>query len=200
MPIYLPRAVILTALRVEYEAVRAHLVDLQPREHPKGTVYESGTFLVGERGWEVLIAEIGAGNTGAAAEAERAIGYFDPIVVLFVGVAGGIKDVKRGDVVASTKIYNFAAGKAKDTFLPRPNSQWSSYRLEQRAKYEARQTMWQARIKPTGRMVAGEPNALTQPIASGEIVVASVRSTIYEFLLSQYSDAVAVERMGRNRD
>lgn len=191
-----PRAVILTALRVEYEAVRAHLVELHPREHPKGTIYESGVFVDGDRRWEVLIAEIGAGNEGAAAEGERAIGYFDPAVVFFVGVAGGIKDVRRGDVVASTKIYNFAAGKAKDVFLPRPDSRWSSYRLEQRARYEARRPTWRARIKPALAKVAHEPEVLTQPIASGEVVVASVRSAIYEFIVSQYSDAVAVEMEG----
>lgn len=196
MAIPSPRAVILTALRVEYEAVRAHLVELHPQEHPKGTIYESGVFVDGDGKWEVLIAEIGAGNEGAAAEGERAIGYFDPAVVLFVGVAGGIKDVRRGDVVASTKIYNFAAGKAKDVFLPRPDSRWSSYRLEQRARYEARHTAWRARIKPTIFEAAQEPQVFTQPIASGEVVVASVRSAVYEFLVSQYSDAVAVEMEG----
>jgi nucleoside phosphorylase len=71
------RAVILTALPVEYRAVRKHLSDCSEETHEKGTVYETGRF----EGWQVLIAEIGAGNETAAVEAERAIQHFSPIVL-----------------------------------------------------------------------------------------------------------------------
>jgi hypothetical protein len=71
-------AVILTALPVEYSAVRAYLTDLQEQVHPQGTIYERGKFATDSQVWDIGIVEIGAGNPGAALEAERAITYFNP--------------------------------------------------------------------------------------------------------------------------
>jgi len=73
------RAIILTALRVEYVAVRAHLSNFQEHVHPQGTIYERGIFSTPHGQWEIIIAEIGAGGTSAAMEAERAITYFQPM-------------------------------------------------------------------------------------------------------------------------
>lgn len=83
------RAVILTALEVEYMAVCAHLTDLKEDIHPSGTIYERGSFLDNNQKWDVCIVEIGPGNSPAALETERLINYFDPSVVFFVAVAGG---------------------------------------------------------------------------------------------------------------
>jgi nucleoside phosphorylase len=79
----MPCAVILTALSVEYLAVRVHLSDLQEEVHPQGTIYERGKFDESQGVWDVGIVEIGAGNPGAAMEAERAIAHFNPDVILF---------------------------------------------------------------------------------------------------------------------
>src|SRR5258708_21049435 len=116
------RAVILTALPVEYEAVRAHLKSLQEEVH-KGTVYERGSFIAGEWQWEIGIVQIGPGNSTAAFEVERAIAYFAPDIVLFVGAAGGLKDVAPGDAVVATKTYGDEPGKPEHSiFHLRPDA------------------------------------------------------------------------------
>src|SRR5258708_8349583 len=129
----LPHAVILTALPVEYEAVRAYLKDTREKVH-EGTIYELGRFQSGDQSWEVAIAEIGMGSAGAASAAERAVAYFKPQLVLFVGVAGGLKDVQLGDVVAANKVYGLEYGKVEDTgFKTRPSDYNSTHALDQRA-------------------------------------------------------------------
>jgi WD40 repeat protein/nucleoside phosphorylase len=211
-----PCAVILTALSVEYMAVRAHLTNLQEEIHSNGTIYERGQFAVESQTWDIGIVEIGAGNSSAALEAERAISYFNPDIILFVGIAGGIKDVKLGDVVASTKIYGYESGKTEETFRPRPEIGLASYALEQRARAEARKPDWLNRIveksfpKQDNEDLSTDQLNISQissgnkeksrvfiaPIAAGEKVITSTESDTYQFLRSNCGDAVAVEMEG----
>jgi nucleoside phosphorylase len=188
----MPCAVILTALSVEYLAVRVYLSDLQEEIHPQGTIYERGKFAQSQGVWDVGIVEIGAGNPGAAMEAERAIAHFNPDIILFVGVAGGIKDVALGDVVASTKVYGYESGKTEQTFKPRPEIGLSAYSLEQRARAEARSGDWLKRLSVSEPI----PRVFVAPIAAGEKVIASTKSEVFQFLRSNYGDAVAVEMEG----
>jgi nucleoside phosphorylase len=189
-----PCAVILTALPVEYQAVRTHLTLLREEIHPHGTIYEQGIFASQNKSWNIGIVEIGAGNVGAAFEAERAINHFKPILILFVGVAGGLKDVQLGDVVVATKVYGYEAGKANITFQTRPEVGNSTYRMEQRARAEARKGDWLQRL---GRTIPDPvPRAFVAPIAAGEKVVGSTRSATWRFLKTNYGDALAVEMEG----
>lgn len=189
------RAVIITALSLEFEAVCVHIYVEGVDEHPKGNVYTRGTFSADGVTWEVLVAEIGMGNPAAAQETERAIEYFDPQVVLLVGVAGGIKDVSLGDVVAATKVYYYESGKVSDSdegsvFRPRPEVHYSSFRMEQRAKAENRSKDWLKRLGDANPDLM--PCSFVGPIAAGEKVVGSERSDLYKFIRSTYGDALAV--------
>lgn len=191
----IPRAVILTAIPLEYLAVRFHLANVEEKLHPKGNVYEQGIFDGQYHPWEIGIAEIGAGNNTCALETERAIAFFEPEVILFVGIAGGVKDLNLGDVVAVEKAYGYEKGKASKTgFLPRPEVGKSSYEIFERAKAEARKQDWK------GRLAFSEENSqikvITKPIAAGEKVIASTRSDVYKLLKDSYNDTVAVEMEG----
>ncbi len=190
------RAVIITALSLEFEAVCAHLDDMGEEDvHPKGDVYTRGTFSADGVTWEVLVAEIGMGNPAAAQETERAIEYFDPQVVLLVGVAGGIKDVSLGDVVAATKVCYYESGKGSDSdegpvFRPRLAVHHSSFRMVQRVKAENRSKDWLKRLGDANP--DSVPRSFVGPIAAGEKVVGSELSDLYEFIRSTYGDALAV--------
>jgi len=189
----MPRAVILTALPIEYLAVRTHLSNLQEERHPQGTLYERGKFITQDQTWDIGIAEVGAGNTGTAIEAERAIAYFKPDILLFIGIAGGIKDVAIGDVVAATKVYGYESGKVGEQFFTRPSLGQSSYALIQRAKAEARKEEWLQRL--ANRPIS-LPRVFIAPIAAGEKVIASKQSEIFQFLRTHYNDAIAIEMEG----
>ncbi len=188
-------AVMLTALPVEFRAVATHLENLSRVPHPQGTLYEQGTFPTSDKSWQVVVVETGPGNPGAGIETERAISFFTPQVVMFVGVGGGIKDVQLGDVVAATKVYGYEAGKSNVEFQPRPEVFRSTYRMEQHARAEARGTQWLKRIHSP--VSSHSPQAYVKPIAAGEQVVADTRSETYRFLRATYGDAVAVEMEGR---
>lgn len=191
----MPKAVILTALPIEYVAVRAHLTDVSEDVHSKGTIYQRGQFEANQRIWDIALVEVGMGNQRAAVETERALAYFQPDVAMFVGVAGGLKDdVGLGDVVAASKVYAYEYGKAKEHFFPRPEVGLGAYPLVQRARQVARDDEWQSRIMPS---VGGAvPKAIVGPIAAGAKVVASNRASTFGFLRDNYSDAAAVEMEG----
>ncbi len=189
----LPWVVIVTALPIEFTAVTSHLTDLLERVHPKGAVYECGIFRSDGQFWNVAVIETGPGNETAALETERAIDYFNPRFVFFVGIAGGIKDVEIADVIAATKVYGYEFGKAEKELRPRPSAYRAAYRLEQRARAAARKEDWLKRIS---KLPERNPRALVGAIASGEKVIADSKSEVYVFIKQNYGDALAVDMEG----
>ena len=101
--------VILTALDVEYAAIRANLTDVEPRLHPQGTRFEVGRLAGGR--CRVALAQVGKGNQPAAVLTERAVNEFTPAALLFVGVAGALHaHIELGAVVVATHVYAYHGG------------------------------------------------------------------------------------------
>ncbi|QKV75214.1 NACHT domain-containing protein [Amycolatopsis sp. Hca4] len=173
-------AVVLTALPVEFTAVAARLSGAVWQTHAQGSRY-----LVGTSGtWQVAVAEIGRGNEEASYSTERALQHFAPDVALFVGVAGGVKDVALGDVVFATEVHGYEYGKeGTDVFLPRGQVGTASYDLVQAARYLRHE------------LTAGFA-VVVEPIAAGGKVVADAEAPTAEVIRRHYSQVVATEQEG----
>jgi nucleoside phosphorylase len=158
-----PTAVIMTALQVEYAAARLFLADIEQLVHPAGTVYETS----------------------------RALDSFRPTVAMFVGVAGGLRDVTIGDVVAADYVFGYESSRVTDISRPRIKSLGCGYPLVQRARAIRRQNEWHKRISSDSM-----PHAFVGPIASGEQILAGERTPTHQLLEEHCGDALAVEMEG----
>lgn len=189
--------VLLTALDLEYQAVRRYLERTRTQSHPAGTLFEVGQ-LPGAGG-TVALAVTGEGNVGAAVLTERAIAMFQPRALLCVGVAGGIKeDIALGDVVVATKVYAVHGGREHDDgFLARPKAWHASHELEQLARQVARAGTWVHLVRQDldcqVRAPDRSPTVHFKPIASGEIILTAKRTSLTAPVRDIYDDAAAFE-------
>lgn len=192
----LPTIVILTAINPEYLAVRANLKKVEDFTKDD-TFYEKGIFEVNEcEIANIIIRECGAKNNIAAQETERAVQYFSPNCLLFVGIAGSRKpnDFKVGDVIIPDKIYSYESGKASEsTFHARPDLAGLSYVFTEKAKNERNKDDWKQFIKGKYSEI---PKADLGIIASGEMLIEHYNSDIGKILTEHYNDTSAVEMEG----
>lgn len=183
--------VVLTALNIEYEAVREKLLSPEPYVHPRGTLFEVGT-LPGGRG-RVALALTGKGNQASAILTERAIQEFSPSALLFVGVAGALWDTPLGDVVVASHVYAYHGGTSEDDGLKaRPRAWESPHGISQTAQHLARLGTWSRRTSAQ----QDRPHVHFGPIAAGEVVQNSRISYEAAWIRQTYNDALAVEMEG----
>lgn len=182
--------VVLTALDLEYAAVRAHLTDLRPYTDANGTRYETGETR-GLRG-RVALALTGPGNLAAAALTTRALASFAPKALIFAGLAGGFHHgVALGDVVVATRVHYHQSGKATaEGYQPHTVSWPLDHALDQEARVVARSGSW-VRLLPRDSTTV--PAVHFKPLVSGDVVVDSRDGHVPKVITEHYSDAVAVD-------
>ncbi len=181
---------ILTPLEVEYQAVRHHLTQLEEVRFVN-TLYETGCFQGKTRSLRVVISQTGPKNSTLAQAAAEIIQRFQPEVILLTGVAGGVKDVRLGDVVVATQAYGYESGKeTAEGFKARPAARPFNQELLMVAKSVARSGAWKKRAEQQGSTA---PKVHFGPIASGDKVVATTSSAVYALLKNHYNDTLALE-------
>lgn len=180
--------VMLSALNLEYTAVRSMLRDVQTC-HERRTRFEVGN-LPGT-GCRVVLGLTDKGNNPAAVLTERAMQRFEPAAVLFVGVAGALRDTTSlGDVVMATHVYAYHGGTSEDDGLrARPRTWETEHGISQLAAHVARAAEW----KPAASCGEPSPTVHFGAIAAGEVVLNSRISHEARMLREHYNDALAIE-------
>ncbi|MFH9087400.1 purine phosphorylase [Streptomyces sp. NPDC017673] len=181
--------VILTALNVEYQAVRRKLAGPQVHRHKRGTLFEVGT--VQGTSCRIALGLTNKGNHSAAVIAERAIQEFSPVAVLFVGVAGALWDTARlGDVVMATHVYAYHGATSEDDGTKaRPRVWETAHGISQLGSHLARANDWADDTRGHGRA----PRVRFGAIAAGEVVQNSKISAEARWIRQHYNDALAIE-------
>lgn len=178
--------VILTALDLEYTAIRALMTEVKPHLHRHGTRFEVGRF-EGTK-CRVALALVGKGNQSSATLAERSMNEFNPLAVIFVGVAGALRsDIQLGDVVVASHVYAYHGATSEDDGTrTRPRVWEASHGIDQLAHYVARTAAWD-------RGLSGSPRVRFGPMAAGEVVLNSRTSSEARLLKERFNDAMAIE-------
>ena len=185
--------VILTALNLEYDAVRSRLADPRLHGYVEGTRFEIGT--IPGTTCRVVLGMTGKGNSASGILAARAMTEFDPLALLFVGVAGAWRDIPLGDVVMATHVYAYQGGTSEaDGLKARPRVWEAPHWITQMASHLMRTGDW----IDTGAAPHGErpPQARFGSIAAGEIVQNSRTSYEARLLHEHYNDVAAIEMEG----
>lgn len=190
---------VLTALPVERDAVIEHLTGARLEEHPEvGTDYLRGMYASPSGNIDVVVGRTDQTNINAAFETERALARYHTSHAFYVGVAGGLKDVKVGDIVIGSDVIGFERGRAEDGgFKPRPQFGASSYDLERAANSFAISSSWKAiAASLVDARFAPRISVLSGTIASGEKVDASCKSDLHKYIKINASHALAIEMEG----
>lgn len=178
--------VVLTALEIEYTAVRDLIESPEAHRHAAGTLFAVGP--IQGRAGRVALALVGAGNQSAAVLTERAIAEFRPRAVFFAGIAGALHDdLALGTVVVGTKVYGYHGGFEENAgFGARPQAWDADHELEQIAHVVSRDDSWHSGLPDA-------PAVRFRPIAAGEVVLNSRETPLARQLRRHYADAAAIE-------
>lgn len=184
------QVVILAPIPLEFNALKQHLSS-PTSQRKEGMVFEVGLFTGVHHRHQVHLLQTGAKNTNMALAAIQAIRSIQPQIMLLVGIAGGVKDAVIGDVVVANKAYGYESSKeTADGPVARPEVLPFSTVLLEAAGEVSRAGKWSMRCRQNHPINA---RVWFGPIASGDKVVATSASPLYQFIRQHYNDTLAID-------
>lgn len=175
---------LLCAIPVEWDSLKSLLQGAVPDPNSNDPAIR-GRMESDGRSFSAALVEVGMGLKPAAMATLKAVDKYNPSLVVFVGIAGGIKDVKIGDVVIANKVYDYETGKVADgQFQSRSDTRVS------RADLIGIARNLRATYQPE------EYRIFVGALASGDKVVADIKSTELKRIKSMGSDSLALEMEG----
>lgn len=183
------RALIATALELETAAV-CSLLDGTEHFLEGPLAFVRGRLRL-DPTWEVIVAEMGFGNTHSATVASFAVTTFRPDAAILVGICGGFaeEEVSVLDVIVPPDVHYYALGAAKDEFEHRPRSLTTSERLLAISRIVAAEERWKADLTEPDEGL----RVRVEPLASGDHVLKSLGSDTYKLVRAISSKIVAVD-------
>lgn len=189
------KVLVVVALPTEREAITDLLDDVDEGIQFAERTCTRGRLTDDELKWDVLVREAGRGNEAAGIDVDHLAGEFNPHVVLFLGIAGAIKDANRGDVVYATYVKGYEHGAEEPgEFRSREPVQMSSYRTEECAKAVKQRGGWHKVLRQ--KECESSPAAFGEPIAAGSKVLKAEDEEVIERIQEYLSDCIAVEMEG----
>jgi nucleoside phosphorylase len=196
---------ILTVLPEEHSAVRDQLMQISPApgtsEHPNLYSWEFGEIASDQyrASYSVVLGIAGLAGEGSGLLAViDTIQAFSPDYVVLVGVAGGLGDINKGDVVVSDHIFGYEYGKIDSGFRPRSDWTFSADRgLANAARtWAARNPGWAQKINIEAPDGTADPQVRIGTVASGNKVVDDISDPSFRPVLDHWPQLRAVEMEG----
>ena len=137
-----------------------------------------------------------AGNSQSTAATIEALQQWQPRYIFFVGVAGGLSGIIKGDVVVANIIHGYEYGKLDNGFIPR--NDWTFFTdagLRNGAAAFCSDQDWRRLIQTMPPQTCDTKVELGE-IVSGDKVVDNTEDAFFQRVLSDHPKAKAVEMEG----
>lgn len=196
---------IITILEEEYDAVYQLLK--RPRRVTGSTeMGNQHSWVIGEIDapdfdvpyTAVLAMSPRPGSNAAVIVTKNTLQTFDPRCVLVVGIAGGLGDLRLGDVVVADRICAYEYGKIGSKFFPRDDldSPTDASIFSAAKTLAGRHPRWFSELEHSGETGRHTPRIIIGHVASGDKVVDDPTNDFFASVVRSRPGVLAIEMEG----